>query len=100
MIKLFQVDGEDVKGKFTAGFCVDVKNTIWKAAPKLKWLEEKPLYVAESYCRKRGWNLYEIPNDARKEKEGQSLSEDEAGVHEEVLEQPRQASEGPTPASD
>jgi hypothetical protein len=56
MIRLFQIKAPH----FVAGFCVDAKNTIWKAAPIIRWLEDRNLYVAESYCRKRGWKLLDI----------------------------------------
>lgn len=45
---------------FTAGFCVDAKNTVWQAAPIIAWMKEKPLYVVQSYCKKRGWKLEEV----------------------------------------
>jgi len=51
--RLFQIEAPT----FTAGFCVDKKNTVWKAAPILKWMEEKPLYFIDSYCKKKGWKL-------------------------------------------
>ncbi len=60
--KLFQIKSPT----FVAGFCVDAKNLVWKAAPILKWLEEKPLYFVDSYCKKKGWELVslgEVGND-------------------------------------
>ena len=54
--RLFQIQND----KFTAGFCVDKKNLVWRAAPILAWLEEKPLYFVDSYCKKRGWKLISL----------------------------------------
>jgi hypothetical protein len=59
MTALYQVQSD----KFTAGFCVDAKNTIWETAPVLKWMKDKPLYVAESYCRKKGWKLVQLQSE-------------------------------------
>lgn len=56
MATLYQI----VAPHFTAGFCTDSNNTIWETAPKLKWLRDKPLYVAESYCKKKNWKLEQI----------------------------------------
>ena len=54
--KLFQIKSPT----FVAGFCVDVKGLVWKAAPVLRWLEEKPLYFVDSYCKKKGWELISL----------------------------------------
>ena len=63
MAKLFQIEGR-VGGKdFTAGFCVDGKNLIWETSPILKWMKDRPLYVAESYCKKRGWKLTNLSEE-------------------------------------
>lgn len=62
MIRLFQIKSPN----FTAGFCVDAKNLVWRTAPIIKWLEEKPLYFVDSYCKKKGWELIYLgtPDDA------------------------------------
>lgn len=62
MARLFQVQAPH----FTAGFCVDSKNIVWKAATILKWMEEKPLYFVDSYCKKKGWKLISLgtPDEA------------------------------------
>jgi hypothetical protein len=57
-------------------------------------MEEKPLYVAESYCRKRGWKLIEIPNDAREEKAEVRATPDETEVHPVVLEESPEGTKG------
>ena len=56
MTRLFQVKAPN----FTAGFCVDKKNIVWRTAPIIKWMEEKPLYFVDSYCKKKGWELISL----------------------------------------
>jgi len=82
MIRLFQVEAPH----FTAGFCVDVTNLVWRTAPILKWMEDKPLYVAESYCRKKGWKLIEIPYESGQEKESVPEPKNETSLRPKVLE--------------
>lgn len=57
-MNLYRVSGNHKKlGQFTAGFCVDAKNTVWKAAPILRWMQEKPFSFVASYCKNQGWQL-------------------------------------------
>jgi hypothetical protein len=79
MTKLFQVETPT----FVAGFCVDAKNVIWRTAPILKWMEDKPLYVAESYCRKRGWKLKEV-NAEKTERDTKGEAKADPGVEQAV----------------
>lgn len=43
--------------KFAAGLCVDAKGDVWKAAPIIRWMEEKPLHFVQNYCKSKGWKL-------------------------------------------
>ena len=56
---LFQVHAEGDR-PFTAGFCVDAKNTVWRAAPIIKWMEEKPLDFIKQYCARKRWKLIKV----------------------------------------
>lgn len=39
MIDLYQIQAKH----FTAGFCIDATGLVWKTAPIIRWMEEKPL---------------------------------------------------------
>ena len=39
---------------------MDKKNIVWRTAPIIKWMEEKPLYFVDSYCKKKGWELISL----------------------------------------
>lgn len=54
--ELFQIQAP----YFTAGFCVDAKNIVWKAAPIIRWLEDKPYSFVVDYCKKKGWRLLSV----------------------------------------
>jgi hypothetical protein len=57
-MNLFQVKGKHkYLGDFSCGFCVDAKDTVWEAAPIIKWMKEKPLSFIISYCKEKGWDL-------------------------------------------
>lgn len=56
---LFQVQADGDK-PFTAGFCVDAKELVWKAAPKIRWMEEKPLEFIKQYCARKKWRLVKV----------------------------------------
>lgn len=51
--------------RFTAGFCVDAKGTVWQAAPIIKWMRDKPLGFVASYCKSKGWTLVSVDEDER-----------------------------------
>jgi hypothetical protein len=58
MIHVFQIQADaNVRKPFTAGFCVDAKETVWKAAPIIRWMEDKPLSFIREYCKRREWKL-------------------------------------------
>lgn len=56
---LFQVQAEGDR-PFTAGFCVDAKNFVWKAAPIIRWMEDKPLEFIKQYCARKKWRLTKV----------------------------------------
>ena len=56
---LFQIQANTPRA-FTAGFCVDAQDTVWKAAPIIKWMEEKPLSFVKTYCVRKHWKLTRV----------------------------------------
>lgn len=55
-MNLFQVQAKH----FVAGFCADAKNTVWEAAPIIRWMKDKPLSYIQYYCEKKGWTLIRV----------------------------------------
>lgn len=57
-MNLYQISTpENAPKAFVAGLCVDAKGVVWKAAPIIRWLEEKPMGFVAGYCKKKGWKL-------------------------------------------
>lgn len=60
-MNLFQVQGKHrFHGEFTASFCTDAKETVWEAAPIIKWMKEKPLSFIQAYCKDKGWTIQNV----------------------------------------
>lgn len=56
---LYQVQA-DGNRPFTAGLCVDARGDVWRAAPIIRWMEEKPLEFIKQYCVRRGWKVIRV----------------------------------------